>query len=172
MNRRHALGLVAAGASLPAFALYDPKPDAVLALVLGEWRGTFVYRDGGPADREITLPARLVVSMNAPDEIALYYAYDESAGKTDYSYERMRFEFASGTLLWIYGAVDKRALLGRIVSANADGDTKRFVVDTRMDRTLSRYTIELGPKAFNLQKDEIDSAGAAVRRNRHAFTRA
>jgi len=174
MNRRHAFGLIAgtAGtAAFPAMALYDPQPDAVLALVLGEWRGSLTYRDYSPPGGVVTLPTRLFVSMNAPDEIALHFAYDDGPGKAVYSYERLRFEFASSTLVWISGAVEKTALVGRITSSASDGAVRRCVVETMKDGALSRYTFEFGAKAFTLQRDEIDPLGKAVNRNRHAFTR-
>jgi hypothetical protein len=174
MNRRFAFGLLAAVtalASLPATAADDPRPDPVLASVLGEWRGSLTYRDYSRPDKTETLPTRLFVSMIAPDELALHFVYDDGPGKTVYGYQRLRFEFPSQTLVWISGAVERTALIGRIVSSTADGGVNRYVVDTTKDQALSRYTFEFGPKSFTLKKDEIDSAGQATNRNRYSFTR-
>lgn len=171
MQRRDVLGFIAGAASLPGWAASDPKPEPPLAAVLGEWRGTLTYRDYSPPDRMVTLNTRLFVSAVAPDEIALHYAYDDGPGKTAYGYERMRFEFASNTLLWITGAVEKTALVGRIVSSDSATGVHRYVVDTTKDRALTRYTLEFGARTLTLKKDEVDANGQAVTRNRYAFTR-
>ncbi len=171
MNRRDAFAFLAGTAALPALAASEPQPDPVLARVLGEWRGTLTYRDYSAPDRLVTLPTRLFVSAVAPDEVALHFIYDDGPGKTVYGYERMRFEFASQTLLWISGAVEKTALVGRIVSSDSAGGLNRYVVDTTKDRALTRYTFELGATALTMNKDEVDATGKAVMRNRYAFRR-
>lgn len=171
MNRRDAFAMLAAAAALPVHAASDPKPEPALAAVLGEWRGTLTYRDYSAADRMVTLPTRLFVSAVAPDEVALHFVYDDGPGKTVYGYERLRFEFASQTLLWISGTVEKTALVGRIVSSDSAGGLNRYVVDTTKDRALSRYTFEFGATALTMKKDEVDASGKAVMRNRYAFTR-
>lgn len=171
MKRRDALAFIAAAASLPGRAANDPKPEPPLAAVLGEWRGTLTYRDYSAPDRMVTLNTKLFVSAVAPDEIALHYVYDDGPGKTVYGYERMRFEFASNTLLWITGAVEKTALVGRIVSSDSATGVNRYVIDTTKDRALTRYTFEFGSRSLTLKKDEVDANGQAVMRNRYAFTR-
>lgn len=171
MNRRHALGVLASATTLPVLAAYDPQPEPVLAAVLGEWRGALTYRDYSQPERMVTLPTRLFVSALAPDELALHFVYDDGPGKTVYSYERLRFEFASQTLVWISGAVERTALVGRIVTSVTDSAVKRYVVDTTKDRMLTRFTFELGAANLTMKKDEIDAAGQALMRNRYAFTR-
>jgi len=171
MKRRDALGFLAGAASLPGWAAADPKPEPPLAAVLGEWRGTLTYRDPGTPDRTVTLNTKLFISAVAPDEIALHYVFDDGPGKTVYGYERMRFEFASNTLLWISGAVEKTALVGRIISSDSATGVSRYVVDTTKDRALTRYTLEFGARSLTLKKDEVDSNGQVVTRNRYAFTR-
>jgi hypothetical protein len=174
MNRRHALGLLGAAVAvtaLPALAAYDPKPEAALSAVLGEWRGTLTYRDYAKPDRLVALPTRLYVSMLGPDELSLHYVYDDGPGKTVYAYERLRFEFASDTLVWIMGTVDRTALVGRIVATANEGGVRRYVVDTTKDNALSRYTFEFGPGALTMKKDEIDASGKAANRNRYEFKR-
>lgn len=172
MNRRHALAFaLAAGPFAPTLrAANDPRPDPVLAAVLGEWRGTRTVREPGPPERLLTQPSRLFISAIAPDEIALHFVHD-AAGQPSYAYERLRFEFASDTLVWISGAVERTALVGRIVSSASDGALKRYVVDTTKDQALSRYTFELSASSFTLKKDEIDAAGQAVNRSRYGFSR-
>ncbi len=177
MRRRDSLHLFGRAAllpllsSLPALAANDPRPEAPLAAVLGEWRGSLTVRDVGAPERMVTLPARLFVSAVAPDEIALHYVHDDGPGKTVYGYERMRFEFASNTLLWISGAVEKTALVGRIVASDSATGVQRYVVETTKDRALSRYTLEFGARSFALQKDEVAPGGQAQLRNRYSFTR-
>lgn len=177
MNRRHALRLIAGTSTVaalplrPAWALDDPRPEPTLAVLLGEWRGSLTYRDDAKPDSMVTLPTRLFVSAVAPDEIALHFVYDDGPGKTVYGYERMRFEFASDTLLWISGAVEKRALVGRIVQTSGDATQTRYVVETTKDGALTRYTLDFAAGALTMQKDGIDSGGRATLRNRYAFTR-
>jgi len=171
MHRRQALVLLGAAAAGPAAATYDPQPDAALAAVLGEWSGTLSYRDYARPDRIETLPTRLFVSLLGPDELALHFVYDDGPGKTVYGYERLRFEFTSDTLIWIMGAVDRTALVGRIVATANEGGVRRYVVDTTKDNALSRYTFEFGPGALTMKKDEIDASGKATNRNSYVFKR-
>jgi hypothetical protein len=177
MLRRDSLHLIGRAAllpllsGLPALAANDPRPEAPLAAVLGEWRGSLTYRDVSTPDRMVTLPTRLFVSAVAPDEIALHYVHDDGPGKTVFGYERMRFEFASNTLLWISGAVEKTALVGRIVASDNATGVHRYVVETTKDRALSRYTMEFGARSLSLQKDEVAAGGQAQMRNRYAFAR-
>ncbi len=175
MNRRHAFGLLVAATAnaLPALALAagDPQPEAVLSSLLGEWRGALTYRDYSQPDRTVTLPTRLFVSLVGPDEMAMHFVYDDGPGKTVYGYERLRFQFASETLVWISGAVERTALVGRIVSAATEANLKRYVVDSTKDRELTRYTFEFSPSSFTMKKDEIDAAGKSSNRNRYVFQR-
>jgi hypothetical protein len=171
MNRRHAIGLLSAATALPALAAYDPKPEAALAAVLGEWHGTLTYRDYAKPDRTVALPTRLYISMLGPDELALHFAYDDGPGKTVYTYERLRFEFASDTLVWIMGAVDRTALVGRIIATANEAGVRRYVVDTTKDNALSRYTFEFSPGLLTMKKDEIDKSGKASNRNNYVFKR-
>lgn len=171
MNRRHAICLLSALSTLPALAANDPKPEPALAAVLGEWRGTLTYRDYSKPDRTVALPTRLYVSMLAPDELALHFVYDDGPGKTVYGYERLRFEFTSDTLVWIMGAVERTALVGRIVATANEGGVRRYVVDTTKDNALSRYTFEFGPGALMMKKDEIDAGGKSTNRNSYVFKR-
>lgn len=171
MDRRQSIALLAAVTGLPAHAAADPRPEAPLAAVLGEWRGTLTLRDAAAPDRPLTQATRLYVSAVAPDEIALHYAHEDGAGRTLYGYERMRFEFASSTLLWISGAVEKTALVGRIVASDAATGVNRYVVETTKDRALTRFTLEFGARTLGIRKDEVDAGGQAQMRSRYAFSR-
>ena len=71
MKRRTLLAGLACLLSAPAFALYAPKPDAALAAVQGEWRGTLVYRDYSEPDRMVTLPTQRFVALGAPGTLGL-----------------------------------------------------------------------------------------------------
>lgn len=173
MNRRRAFGLLvaASAAALPALAAGDPKPEAVLASLLGEWRGALTYRDYSEPDKTVTLPTKLFVSLIGPDEVAMHFVYDDGPGKTVYGYERLRFEFASETLVWITGAVERTALVGRIVASSSEANLKRYVVDSTKDGSLTRYTFEFSPSSFTMKKDEVDATGKVNNRNRYTFQR-
>lgn len=174
MNRRLAFGLLAATAllsALPVSAAGEAKPEATLATVLGEWRGSLSYRDYSQPERIVTLPTKAYVSMIAPDELAVHLVYDDGPGKTVYAYERLRFELASDTMIWVSGAAERTALVGRVVATANEGGVRRYVVDSTKDRALIRFTFEFGPASFTMKRDEIDAAGKAVNRNRYSFQR-
>jgi len=177
MNRRHTFGLLAAAAALcalpgaSAWAAEDPPPEAVLAALLGQWQGTMSYHDPAQGARSVNLPTRLYTSLIGPDEVALYFVYADGAGKSRYGYERLRFEFASDTLIWIRGAVERTALVGRIVSSTSEANLKRYVVDTTKDGVLTRYTFEFSPSSFTMTKDEMGAGGQANHLNRYTFQR-
>ena len=103
MHKRNLLLSLTALLAKPALALYDPKPNAALLPALGAWRGTLVYADYQNPGKFVTLQARLVVSLADPDELSLYYVFDDGPGKTVYSYERMVFDLSKNELTWVCG---------------------------------------------------------------------
>ena len=134
MPRRATLALLSLlVAALPAFALYDPKPDATLAAIEGEWKGSLTYRDYSDPDRIVTLPTELFVTLGSPQELVMHYIYDDGPGKIVHSYETMRFDFEGGRVTWISGVNERTESTGRIVSDSREGATRRLVIESTDD---------------------------------------
>jgi hypothetical protein len=159
-------------AALPAWALYDPKPDATLAAIEGEWKGSLTYRDYGDPDRIVTLPTELFVTLGSPQELVMHYVYDDGPGKVVHSYEAMRFDFEVGRVTWISGVKERTESTGRVVSDSRDGATRRLVIESTDDGKVARHTYEFGAGQFGMRKDEIDAEGKSTFRDRYEFTRA
>ena len=158
--------------SVPAHALYDPAPDALLVQMQGEWHGTLTYSDYSEAGKMVTLPTRVYIAPATPDSLTLHYVFDDGPGKTVYSYENMRFDLAGNAVTWRSGASETAQTRSRIVSSVQDGDVRRVMFERKDGEGRLRYTLEAGANLLVLQKDEIDSTGVAQFRNRYAFTRA
>lgn len=158
--------------SVPAHALYDPAPDAMLVQMQGEWQGSLTYSDYSEAGKLVTLPTRLAVAPAAPDSLTLYYVFDDGPGKTVYSYESMRFDLAGNEVTWRSGIGETSQTQSRIVSNVQDGDVRRLVFERTEESDTLRYTLETGANLLVLQKEEIDAGGMAQFRNRYVFTRA
>ena len=172
MPRRAALALLSLlVAALPAFALYDPKPDATLAAVEGEWKGSLTYRDYSDPDRIVTLPTEIFVTLGSPQELVMHYIYDDGPGKVVHSYETMRFDFEGGRVTWISGVKERTESTGRIVSDSREGATRRLVVESTDDGKVARHTYEFGADRFGMRKDEIDAAGKSTFRDRYELKR-
>jgi hypothetical protein len=159
-------------AALPAWALYDPKPDATLAAIEGEWNGSLTYRDYSDPDRIVTLSTDLFVTLGSPLELVMHYVYDDGPGKVVHSYETMRFDFEGGRVTWISGVKERTESTGRIVSDSRDGTTRRLVIESTDDGNVARHTYEFGAGQFGMRKDEIDAEGKSTFRDRYEFTRA
>jgi len=115
MPRRATLALLSLlVVALPALALYDLKPDATLAAIEGEWKGSLAYRDYGDPDRIVTLPTELFVTLGAPQELVMHYIYDDGPGKVVHSDESMRFDFEGGRVMWVSGVKERTESTGRI----------------------------------------------------------
>jgi hypothetical protein len=100
------IGLVAE----PSLALYDPKPSALLVPAIGSWSDTLLHADYQSPDRLVSLQARLVVTLSGPEELSLYYVFDDGPGKTVYSDERMSFDSTKNELTWTSPQVQERGL--------------------------------------------------------------
>ena len=174
--RRAIAILVAACVCSSAHALYDPKPDPALAATQGAWTGSLRYRDYQHPDRMVTLPTRLFVALSAPDALVLHYVFDDGPGKTVYSYENMRFDFAKGELAWVSGDEDRSETTYRIVSSERTPGVARIVFEGPGKGDAAggrvRYTIELGAERMTQKKEEVDAAGVVVVRNTFTFERA
>lgn len=171
MKRRTMLAVLACLAAAPAFALYDPKPDEVLAAVQGEWRGSLVYRDYSEPDRMVTLPTQLLVALSAPNELVLHYVFDDGPSKTVYSYERMGFNFKAREVTWSSGKDAKESMA--VITADSTSNETRVLVFERKGEEggTKRFTMELSARSLKLAEDEVAPSGVASFRNRYVFVR-
>ncbi len=170
MQRRLLLVCLACLGSAPAFALYDAKPEASLAVVQGEWRGSLTYRDYSEPKRLVTLPTRLFVAMSAAMELVLHYAFDDGPSKTVYSYERMGFNFVGHEVTWASGQ-EAKTVACRITSDVTNGEVRSLVFEQRDGSEVKRFTMVLSARALTLAEDEVNAAGAVSFRNRYEFSR-
>ena len=167
MQRRSVLlplGVLAVG---PALALYDPKPSEPLAQAAGPWRGTLTYRDYQDPKKLVTLPTTLLATFTAPEELALFYVFDDGPGKTVYSYERMRFDFATQELRWSSGSTRPEQSTYTITSCVATPEASRITFDTVNQPNAARYVFELAARSWVLTKFEISATGEETLRNRY-----
>ena len=171
MQKRSFLFALGTLALRPAHALYDPQPIAHLAGAPGAWEGSLTYRDYQKPDRMVTLKAAMTVSLAAPDELALYYVFDDGPGKTVYSYERMKFDLGARQLLWISGTGQPKRTEYVITSATAQ-DGKSAVAFEKTDGTRTdSYLFGLTGKHWSLTKHESLAGAAASLRSRYEFVK-
>jgi hypothetical protein len=161
MQRRAFLTALAAAFPARVFALYDPKPSQFLDMAAGAWVGALTYRDWANPDKLVTLPSTLSIALSAPEELALFYTFDDGPGKVVYSYERMSFDFKANTLSWVSGISKPSTSQYVVTSAGLDG------VEGRTDK----YTFSVGRQALSLGKVEFSPSGAQTFRNKYEFRR-
>jgi hypothetical protein len=166
--------LAALAATLPtrALALYDPQPSPLLQSAPGAWSGTLTYRDWSNPDKLVTLPCRLAVALSAPDELALFYVFDDGPGKVVYSYDRMSFDFKAGTLDWVSGVAKPSRSQYVVTRAAADADGAELLFERSVEDRTDRYTFALRRTTLELGKTEVASSGEQRFRNRYEFRRA
>ncbi len=167
MHRRTFLFSLAALATQPALAPYDPKPNGLLDSAAGSWKGTLTYRDYQNPDKMVVLPTRIAVSMTGPDELALYYVFDDGPGKTVYSYERMLFNALKGELIWASGITKPSSSTYRVTVATSADRTSKIAFEKASDSGVDRYTFEISPRAWTLAKVEVRSGGAETLRSKY-----
>jgi hypothetical protein len=167
MHKRTFLFSLAALATQPALALYDPKPNSLLESAAGSWKGTLTYRDYQNPDKMVVLPTRLVVSMTGPDELALYYVFDDGPGKIVYSYERMLFNVLKGELVWASGIAKPTSNTYRLIAATIVERTSKFAFEKASDSGLDRYILEISHRAWTLTKVEVKSSGVETLRSKY-----
>lgn len=155
----------------PSFALYDPKPNDLLAPFLGTWRGTLTYRDWSNPEKLVTLATQAIGTPISPNELALYFVFADGPGKTVYSYERMAFDFANGRLAWTSGTENPERSEHRIISVSSAAEPARIVFERNVEAMLERHTLEGSGNAWTPGKVEISASGAETFRNKYKFTR-
>jgi hypothetical protein len=171
MHKRTFLFTLATLATQPVLALYDPKPNGLLEGATGSWKGTLTYRDYQNPDKMVVLPTRLAVSMTSPDELALYYVFDDGPGKIVYSYERMRFDVPNAELIWVSGSAKPTSRSYRISSATTVDRTTKIAFEKSSDSGVDRYLFEISPRAWMLSKTEIKSSGGEALRSRYELVK-
>lgn len=155
----------------PASALYDSKPDPLLAPAIGQWAGTLTYRDYQQPDRMVTLNTVMTATLAGPNQLALYFEFDDGPGKTVYSYESMQFDLAAKQLVWISGA-GKPERTTYTITASSVVDGKGMVAfENKGEHGINRYRLELSASQWLLEKNEVDASGTSRLRNRYRFER-
>ena len=165
------IALLALWFSLPAYALYDGKPASELRDAPGTWHGTLTYNDYSEPGKLVTLQTTAFVSMIGPNELAVFYVFDDGPGKTVYSYEQMRFDFAKAEVQWTSGAEKKHVTISHIDSNEPAGEGRRIVFKTAAGDHVDRQTFTVSANEFVLRKDEIDHAGRSTMRDEYQFQR-
>lgn len=166
--------LLAAAAALPlqaAWALYDPKPQAAIALAPGAWTGSLTYRDWRNPEQLVKLPCALSIALIKPDELALYYVFDDGPGKTVFSYERMQFDFVQQALVWTSGVEKPRITQFKLNAVKSDESSATLQFERVKDSGRDSYVLELSRLRFVLTKTEVTSTGAEIFRNKYELTR-
>lgn len=171
MLRRTLLAVVTAAHATVAHALYDPTPSALLASAPGAWSGTLTYRDWSKPDRLVTLRCRLSASLTSPEELALYFVFDDGPGKTVYSYERMAFDFKAGTVTWASGISKPNSAQYAITSATSDADGATILFERSSDGQTDKFTLLIRQASFSLGHVEQGASGAQTFRNRYELVR-
>ena len=171
MHRRSLLLTLGAAVARPSFALYDPMPAPGLAAVIGSWTGTLVYADYQKPDRRVTLRTKMVATLAAPDELALYYVFDDGPGKTVYSYERMAFDGATRQLVWISGTAKPSRSQYRVTSSEANEAGTKIQFERAVEGGVDKYTLDVKPRTWLLSKVEVRSGKDDLERSRYEFTR-
>ena len=152
MQRRTLLLTLGSFAVHPASALYDPKPIAFLEAATGTWAGTLTYRDYQKPDRMVTLKTVMTSSLAAPDELALYYVFEDGPGKTVYSYERMKFDLAGSQIIWNSGTSKPSRVEYKITSSTVQDGRSTLTFEKIQDTRTDEYSFEVTKKNWLLGK--------------------
>jgi hypothetical protein len=169
MQKRTFLLTLGAFAVRPASALYDPKPIAFLEAATGIWRGTLTYRDYQKPDRMVTLNTVLTASLSDPDELALYYVFNDGPGKTVYSYERMKFDFAGRELIWNSGTSRPSRVQYKMTSSSVQEGRSALMFETIQDTPTDQYSLEITKKTLLLTKYEAAAGLDKILRSKYEF---
>ena len=117
----------------------------------------------------ITLKTVMTASLAAPDELALYYIFDDGPAKTVYSYERMKFDLAANQLIWNSGTSQQNCSEYKITSATAEKE-KNFLTFEKFDTTKTdRYFFEISKTKWSLAKYEIATGAMEILRSKYEF---
>ena len=169
MHKRTFLFSLAAMVTRPALVLYDSKPNGLLESATGSWKGTLTYRDYQNPDKMVVLSTRLAVSMTSPDELGLYYVFDDGPGKIIYPYERMLYNVPKGELVWISGSAKPTSTRYRVTASTTVDRTSKIAFEKASDSGADRYAFEISPRSWMLTKGEVKSSGVETLRSRYAL---
>jgi hypothetical protein len=171
MQRRTLLTAAAALVPARALALYDPRPSPLLALAPGAWTGTLTYRDWSNPDKLVTLACKLSVALSAPEELALFYVFDDGPGKVVYSYERMSFDFKATSLSWLSGVSKPSTSLYVITRSTSSAEEAELLFERTADGGSDKCTLALSRSTWSLSKIEHDASGVQTFRSKYQFRR-
>jgi hypothetical protein len=169
MQRRTLLLMIGTALALPARALYDPKPITVLAEAPGTWEGSLVYRDYQKPDKMVTLKTMMVVSLAAPDELVLYYVFDDGPGKTVYSYEQMKFDMAANQIIWDSGTTKPNHSEYKITSSAIQDGKSTVTFERNSDTRTDKYSLVLTKTTWSLTKFESSLGNPEILRSKYEF---
>ena len=109
------LAVLIGSMATPAAALYDPAPDSNIAVAQGEWHGELTYNDYSKPGSLVSIPTRMFAAMGSPATLVLQLTFDDSPGKTVYSYESLTFELSADRASWTSGVTEPEVLDTRIL---------------------------------------------------------
>lgn len=171
MQRRTLLLALGSIAASPAKALYDPKPIALLDRAPGRWVGSLTYRDYQKPDKMVTLKTAMIVSLAAPNELILYYVFDDGPGKTVYSYERMSFDLAANRLIWDSGTSKPDHSEYKITATEVLEAKSSLVFEKKSETRNDKCFLEITTSNWSLVKYEISAEGTENLRSKYEFER-
>ena len=171
MHKRTLLLTLGAFAVRPANALYDPSPIALLEAGTGTWAGALTYRDYQKPDQMVTLKTTMTSSLVAPDELALYYVFDDGPGKTVYSYERMKFDLTGNQMIWNSGTSKPSRTEYKITSSLVQKGKSRLTFEKAQDTRIDKYSLEITKKSWLLAKFEASAGTEEILRSKYEFTK-
>lgn len=171
MRRRTLFVTLGALTSFPARALYDPKPLALIEAARGTWGGNLTYRDYQKPDRMVTLKTELVASLVAPDELALFYVFDDGPGKTVYSYERLKFDLVANLLVWTSGINKPDRAEYQITTSVMREGRYHLTFQRTHDASTDDYLFEVNRQTWLLAKHESTGNSQRTLRSKYEFTR-
>lgn len=160
--------------ALPAHALYDPKPIAELAQSEGEWTGVLTYEDYQEPHNRVNLPTTLRAALDAPNEIALHFSFDDGPGKVVQSYERISLDLKAKVLVWS-GLTPADSETCQILSSGNAAGVFDIVAETTSNKgghpEVVRYHFTLGSDTLRIAKEEGVSEETLKFRNSYVFHR-
>jgi hypothetical protein len=163
------LGGLTAWVHRPALALYDPKPSGLLTDAIGKWKGSLVYADYQNAAKRVTLPCTMTATLLAPDELALFYVFDDGPGKIVYSYERMAFDWAKKELTWTSSTVKNSVSQYALTTVAADANPPKIQFERAVSGGTDAFSLEIGQGRWLLTKRELRTGKPDLERSRYAF---
>lgn len=119
----------------------------------------------------VTLKTQMVSSLVAPDELALFYVFDDGPGKTVYSYERLKFDLDAKLLVWTSGVNKSSRSEYRITTSVVAGGDHTLKFERTRDAQTEVYRLEVTAQEWLLEKHESTGESPRAFRNKYELTR-